>query len=264
MMTDFSKVLVRASSAHQIMTNIDSAKLTAGHLTFCKKIFRELRWRRREQIKSKYLTKGILQEEDAITLLTRVVGLGVIKKNEANITNAFVSGTPDIFIGESIRKAEKGYDTKCSWSADTFPFPEDPLDAVYEWQDHVYIALTGAKSWVTAFCLVNAPAQQIQSEKYQLNRRLGDVSETDPKYIQGCVEIERNMIYDMQQFRKDNPYYELHTEIWDYDIPMKERIIQYEVLRDDNKIDRLYERVKLMRKELERLAGKTNLEFLLN
>lgn len=200
-------------------------------------------------------------EEDAITLLTRVFGLGVIKKNEENLQNAFLSGTPDIFIGESIRKAEKGYDTKCSWSIDTFPFPEDELDPVYECQNQGYMALTGAKSWVTAFCLVNAPVQLIESEKYQLNRRLGDVSDNNPEYIRGCIEIERNMIFDIDQFVKDNPFYQLHTEIWEHDIPMKERVICFEVKRDDNKIDRAYQRVKLVRKELERIAGKTSLEF---
>lgn len=263
-MIDYSKTLVRCSKLSVILTNLDSPKLTTGHLTFCKQLYRELRWKRQEQVKSKYLTKGILMEEDAITLLTRVLGLGMIKKNEERITNSFLSGTPDIYIGESIRKAEKGYDTKCSWSVDTFPFPEDKLDPVYEAQDHGYMALTGARSWVTAYCLVNAPVQLIQNEKFALNRRLGDVSETDPAYIKGCIEIERNMIFDMSQFIKDNPFYQLHTEIWEHDIPMKERVITFEVKRDDNKIDRIYERVKLVRKELQRLAGTVNLEFAIN
>src|SRR5690349_1044900 len=104
-MTDFSKTLVRCSRLSVILTNIDSPVLTKGHLTFCKQLYRELRWQRKPQIKSKYLEKGILQEEDAITLLARYKGI-VFKKNEETITNSFLSGTPDIYLGESIRKAD--------------------------------------------------------------------------------------------------------------------------------------------------------------
>lgn len=255
MMTDYSKALVRCSRLADIMTNITSAELTAGHITFCKKFYRELKYKRQPQIKSKYLDKGIAMEEDAITLLARVKGI-MLQKNEENITNSFISGTPDIFIGESIRKAIKGYDTKCSWSLDTFPFPDDKLDATYFFQNMGYMALTGATSWTTAYCLVNAPGHLINNEKYTLSRRMGDPSSADPDYVKACIELERNMIFDMDQFQKDNPAFDLHTEVWEYDIPMKERLIEFEVKRDDNVIDKIYERVKLVRNKLNSLAGK--------
>lgn len=253
-MQDLNTVLVRCSALHHIMTNITSAELTKGHLTFAKQLHRELRWGRKPQIKSKYIEKGILQEEDAITLLSRFKGI-MLKKNEERISNSFITGIPDLYLGESIRKAESGYDTKCSWSVDTFPYPGDKLDGCYEFQDHGYMALTGAKSWATAFCLVNAPGHQVMGEKYYLQRRY-NYSELDKGYIEGCKEIERNMIFDMGQFQKDNPGFDFHNEIWDYDIPLKERVVEMTVDRDDNIIDKIYERVKLVRKELERLSSK--------
>jgi hypothetical protein len=254
-MTDFSKTLVRCSKLSVILTNIDSATLTKGHLTFCKQLYRELKWKRKAQIKSKYLEKGILQEEDAITLLSRYKGI-LLKKNEERISNEYITGEPDLYLGPSIRKAEEGYDTKCSWSVDTFPYPEDKLDDSYLFQDHGYMALTGASKWTTAFCLVNAPGHQVMSEKFSLMRRF-NYSELDKAYIKGCKDIERNMIFDLDQFMKDNPHFDIHNEIWDYDIPLKERVMEYPVMRDENVIDKIYERVKLVRKELERLAGRT-------
>lgn len=254
-MTDLNTALVRCSSLHRILTNIESKDLTKGHLTFAKELYREIKWGRKPQIKSKYLEKGILQEEDAITLLSRYKGI-MLKKNEERISNSFITGIPDLYLGESIRKADVGYDTKCSWSVDTFPFPEDKLDPCYEFQDHGYMALTGAGSWYTAFCLVNAPAHQVTGEKYSLQRRF-NFSELDKGFIDGCKQIERNMIFDIDQFMRDNPHYDLHNEIWDFNIPINERVIEVKVNRDDNIIDKMYERVKLVRKELLRIAGKT-------
>src|SRR5690606_2640599 len=205
------------------------------------------------QIKSKYITKGIVQEEDAITILSRVKGR-MFRKNEERLSNAFITGIPDLYVGESIQRAEKGYDTKCSWSVDTFPYPQDKLDPAYEFQNHGYMALTGAKSWTTAFCLVNAPGHMVMGEKYSLQRRY-NYSELDDAFIEGCKEIERNMIFDMSQFIKDNPHFDVHEDNWFYDIPLKERVIEFEVQRDENIIDKIYERVKLIREELRLMAA---------
>lgn len=251
-MTDYSKVRIRCSALHTIMTNIKSAELTKGHLTFAKQLHRELKYGRRPQIKSKYLEKGHACEEDAITLLSRVKSK-FFKKNEERIENMFLSGEPDLYIGESIKQVDEGYDTKCSWSLDSFPFPDDTLPPEYEFQNHGYMALTGASKWTTAYCLVNAPGHLIMAEKYQLSRKLGDVSDNDPAFIKGCQEIEKNLIYDMDQFMRDNPHFDLHTEKWEYDIPKEERVIEFTVERDYDIIDKIYERVKLIRKELLRL-----------
>lgn len=253
-MTDYSKALVRCSSLHNIMTNFHSKELTKGHFTFARQLHRELKWGRKPQIKSKYLEKGILMEEDAITLLSRYKGI-LLKKNEERISNSFITGIPDLYLGESITKADEGYDTKCSWSVDTFPYPDDVLDPVYMLQNHGYMALTGARRWTTAYCLVNAPGHMVMAEKYSLMRRY-NYSELDKEYIEGCKEIEKNMIFDMGQFLKDNPHFDVHNTTWEWDIPLKERVVEFQVTRDDNIIDKIYERVKLVRVELVRLSGR--------
>ena len=243
------------------MTNIESDKLTKGHVTTCKKIFREESWKRKSVIKSKYLEKGIAQEEDAITLLSLVKGK-FFKKNDARIENKFITGEPDIYVGESIYKVWDGYDTKCSWSHDTFPFPDDKLDAKYEFQDHGYIALTGAEKWTTAYCLVNATASLVLQEQKGLWYKLGCPDENNSTFIEGCIEIEKNMIYDMPKFQKDNPgfdSYALKYITWEFDIPKEERVIEFTVERNQKVIDRIYERVKLCREFLNEFANKGKL-----
>ena len=213
-----STARVRCSKSHTIMTNIASDKLTKGHITFAKQFLRELKYGRTTQVKSKYIDKGHACEEDAITLLSRIKGV-FLKKNEERIENDFLSGTPDLYVGESIRKATEGYDTKCSWSLDTFPFPDDELPGDYLFQNHGYMALTGASKWTTAYCLVNATGPLILNEKYILLRKLGDVPDNTPAYVEGCKAIEKNLIFDMGQFQKDNPHFDLHTEVWAPGVP---------------------------------------------
>lgn len=253
-MIDYSKQLFRCSKLGDICTNLESNELTKGHITFVKKLHRELKYGRTRDLKTKEIEKGRQQEQDAVTLLSRLKGV-MLRTNTERITNSFLSGTPDIYIGESIKKAIKGYDTKCPWSLGTFPFPGDKLDSNYYFQNMGYMALTGARSWTTAYCLVNAPGYLITTEKYYLSRAMGDPLSTDDEFVRRCVEIERNMIFDMGQFRKDNPGYEFHSTEWEHDIPMKERLIEFEVERDDNVIDKMYSRIKQCRLKLAEFAG---------
>lgn len=238
------KILFRASAISQIMTGTSKGwdmKKSVTAQNYCKQLFRELKYKRKQSITNKYMEKGLSEEEAAITLLSRVKK-NYYKKNEEWITNDFVSGTPDIFEGESINKANQGYDTKCSWGLFTFPFASDELDKEYYYQDMTYMALTGAGKWTTVFCLVNASDTLIDSEKKKAWYQMG--CHADKAFKDKCIAIEKNMIFDMKQFRNDNPLYDFDCEEWDFDIPMQERIIEFEVQRDDKEIERIYNRIK--------------------
>lgn len=250
---DFRTYKMRCSRWGTIMTNATSKELTTGHITLCKKIYREERFGRYPQIKSRYIEKGILQEEDGITLLTRLKRQ-MFKKNDERISNTMLTGIPDIYVGEDIRHAEEGYDTKCVWSLDSLPLPGDALDTIYEFQDHGYMALTGAKKWTTAFCLVNAPGHMITKEKYYVSRAMGDPSSTDDEFVRRCIEIEKNMIFDIELFLKHNPHYDFSIDLkdWKFDIPMRERLVESVVMRNDATIDAGYTRINKVREWLTR------------
>lgn len=240
------KILFRASAIGKIMTgtskgwNLDKS-ITAQN--YCKQLYREQRYNRKQEITTKYMQKGISEEESAITLFSRVKKI-YFKKNTEWLTNEFVSGTPDIYEGQSIRKAAHGYDTKCSWNLWTFPYESDSLDTDYYYQNMSYMALSGAEKWTTVFCLVNASPSLIDSEKKSAYFKMGCPDQDNKVYLEKCREIEKNMIFDLKQFQNDNPHYDLDSETWHYDIPMEERLIEFTVERNDSEIEKIYNRVK--------------------
>jgi hypothetical protein len=78
----------------------------------------------------------------------------------------------------------------------------------------------------------------------------------DPIFIKKAQSIERNMIYDMEQFMRDYPDADLesHRTEWVYDIPVQERIHEKIVEFDSGAIAKLEERVPMWREHLNTLA----------
>lgn len=249
-MTNFNNYKVHSSAYSKLTTQPKAAAdkaaglLSATTKTFLKEIYLEEKYGRKKEISTKYTEKGLQQEEAGITLYCRF-SKKLYKKNTVRVENDFITGEPDLVDNDDILKTLIGVDIKCSWSIFSFPFPDDELEKAYEWQNQNYMYLTGAIRWITAFCLVNAPAHLITDEKkkafYKLNCPVED-DENDAvryaKYIDQCIQIEKNMIFDMVEFKKDNPNYDLDipAEEWVYDIPLKERVIEFTTERDDHMI----------------------------
>lgn len=210
-------------------------------------IFASAKYHRRKEIKSKYLEKGSTVEEDSITLIARVKKK-VYRKNTERIENSFLSGEPDLFDGESIKKADSITDAKSSWDLFTFfDVLTEKLNSDYYWQLQGYMALTGAPIAKIAYCLSNAPAHLIKAEKMKIYYAMNCPEDGNPEYLKKCIEIEKNMIFDMKQFDRDNPWFDVDCKEWTYDIPIQERIIEFEVKRNNEDIEFMYERLKLCR-----------------
>ena len=245
-MIDTNKILFRSSATKKIMTNDRSGKaLGETCKTYLKDVYRELKYGRREEVTTKQMEHGNEGEELGITLYSRFTKT-FYKKNDERISNMFQSGTPDCYIGESIMKAERGIDIKCPWSLFTMPFPGEKLDENYFYQNHSYMALTGAKQWDTVYTLINHSASQIDDEKRKWSYKFGGLDpEANPLYIEKCKDIERNMIYDLGEFQKDYPHYDLATDLsdWNFDIPMAERIVVFPVMRDEEIIAQINGRI---------------------
>ena len=224
----------------------DNPEISVSAKTYSEQLYLENKYNRKKMITSKYLEKGLTMEEHCLTLLSLTKKI-FLKKNTERISNKFLTGEPDAYVGESVKRAKEGHDVKAAWELFTMPYWEK-IDPKYEWQDHGYIALTGAERWTTSHCLVNAPPGLIVKEKLDMFYRLG-VSENSPEYKEKAIEIERNMIFDMAQFKKDNPYFDLNSEVpenpeeWEFNIPLEERIVSFVVERDNKIIESIYERV---------------------
>jgi hypothetical protein len=238
------ELIVRCSSLDDIMTNDRSGK-KMGETS--KKEFRKLYIReyygREETIKSKYLDKGNERESDAITLLTRV-NKRVYTKNSERLTNEFITGEYDVFSGDEI------LDTKCSWSL--FSFLGANADD-YKYQRVGYMWLTGAKKATVAYCLVNGTAKHIMDEKRRASYDYGLDPDVHPEYIKRCQQIERNHIFDMAEFQKENMGFDFHSDLseWKWDIPKEQRVKQFTINRDESEIELLKARIIEGRKWLE-------------
>lgn len=242
-MENANKLLFRASSMGDIMSGTGKKWDVENSLT-CKRkliqIFRENEWQRRANKGNKYTEKGIDVEDDSITLYSRFKKK-LFKKNTIRLNNDFFTGEVDLFEGEEITKATHIIDIKSCWDWTTFPSICDTLDSSYDYQGQTYMDLTSAPIHTIAYCLTNTPAKLIEQEKKSLIWKGIEIDTQE--FTDSCIEIEKNCIYDMELFVKQNPEYVLHCKDWTFDIPLEQRVYEIDVLRDDNKINAMKSRV---------------------
>lgn len=252
-MDNINTLLFRCSSLGHLMVK-DKAGKGLGEMakTHLSDNFVSFMYGRREEITSKFLDKGNSREEDAITLVSRI-SKKFFKKNSTRLFNDYITGEPDIFIGDSICEAEETIDTKTSWSAHTFFRSKLKLNPLYEWQGHGYMWLTGAHQHTVAFCLVNGTDQAIIDEKRRLAWSYGPDPDLNPDYVRQCKQIEINHIFDLFAFKEEYPHFDFHNDLseWRYDIPMNERLHTFTIQRSENKIEQIKEHVAIGRKWIE-------------
>ncbi len=215
------------------------------------KVYAKEEFNREEEVRSKYMEKGTVAEDDSITLYS-LVKKKFFRKNEIRLNNRFITGLPDLFDGpdDDIQNAEEIEDIKSSWSLDTFLASKfaNKINSDYRWQGLSYLGLVPkAKRFRLVYCLINTPAELIMDEKRKLNFQMR-VEDTDPEYIEACKNIERNHIFDMALFKSHYPYFEFHNDEWRWDIPKEKRYHEIVIERDNAAIDSIYERVKWCRK----------------
>ena len=258
-MKQVEEIKFRCSSLGYILTEPRSkAEKDAGGLSetakgHCVDVYASWMYDRREEVYSKYLEKGNSVEEDAITLLS-LHAKNLYFKNEDRLENEFIAGTPDLFIkdGDVISVVE---DIKSSWDIFTFlRSKHKELNKNYYWQLMGYMWLTGADKSNLRYCLVNSTDSLIDDEKRKLAYAMKVFdNDTDPKYVEQCKQIERNMIYDLKLFLTHYPHYPLANDVneWKWDVPREKRIHTIEIVRDDIAIERIKEKVTACREYIK-------------
>lgn len=241
-MNNADNILFRCSSLGKIMTNpqTKSEAISETCKTHLSEVFVGNVYGRKKDISNKYIEKGLQVEEDAITLFSRIEKTVYIK-NEENIRNEFISGTPDLYAGENIRNADVVIDTKSSWDIFTFFATKDAskLNKMYYWQLQGYMWLTGAQTSKLAYCLVNTPDTLIEDEKRKLAWKMGVIDEmANPDYLEAVEMIEKLGRYD--------------------DINFKERCNIININRDKVAIEQLEARVIACRQWMNTNLFKTN------
>ena len=219
----------------------DEIQLSEGAKTHLMDIYISEKYGRNTEIENKYIKKGLAVEEDGITLYSRLKKV-FFKKNEQQMKNLFIRGTPDMFVGKAIHEADRIPDIKCSWNVYTFyrTFIKD-VNSLYYWQGMGYMWLTGAKYFDLAYCLVNTPESLIESEFKSIWYKLGCPDEDDGNFQDACKEIRKSLTYD--------------------DIPLNEKLLEYTIERNDDDIELIKKKVTAARKFLNELHDQLTLKF---
>lgn len=228
-MGKFDEYLFHCSSLGEIMTDAKSGpglgETCKGHLLEC---WIEVTYGRERNFTNKYVQKGLMVEEDSMTLYSRAKKV-FYEKNQKTFHNDFIIGTPDII-------ADEVKDLKSSWDIFTFyRVIGKPINKIYDYQLTGYMDLIGLHTAGLVYCLVDTPEPLIQSEKRKLAWDMGVIeTATDPNYIAGCEAIDKACRYG--------------------DIPLEKRFIEFKLKHEPAKVEKVYTRVKECREFLNSLS----------
>jgi hypothetical protein len=204
--------------------------------TYLIEVYINVMYGRKKEIISKAMQKGLMQEEDSLTLLSRVEKT-LFLKNEENLKNDWLTGTPDIIVRDEKSLPILIRDTKTSWDIFTFfKSKTNGIDKGYYWQLQSYMDLAGAENASLDYCLVNTPPALIESEKRKFMWNQGIINPDDEISAEAFATIEKNCLFD--------------------DIPLSERVHSIPIERNQEDINRLHARVEQCREWMQ-----TNLQF---
>lgn len=216
---------IRCSAIGQIMKNgTDKKSMGETAKSYVEQWIKEQLYGRKKEFSNKYTTKGLTVEQDAIDYISDVLEYGFLLKNEENLSNDFLTGTPDIILNNLI------IDIKSSWDCFTFPLFEDELkNQDYFWQGQGYMALTGAETFRVIYVLMDTPEDIIFKEASSFCWK-NDIELND--------EI-------LKEFTEKATY---------KNIPHELRTKTFEFKRDEEKINSIYKRVEECREYIHKLG----------
>ncbi len=212
---------------NQLVNKRDNPDLSETCKSHCIDVFISHEYGRNKEISNKYTTKGLLVEEDSLTLYSRFKNEFYVK-NELTIANDFIRGTPDIITEDLIIDIKSSYDIHTYFHTKF----KTSLNKLYYWQLQGYMYLTGKKNAKLAYCLVDTPDVLVNDEKRKLQWKMNVIDDVDPLFQEACAEIEKLAIYT--------------------DIPMKKRVLEIDVPRNDEAILKIQERVVACREWMEK------------
>lgn len=232
-MMDFTKTLIRSSSLGYLMTEPQSkadreagvlSKTAQKHLI---EVYVAEKYGRRKDIQTKQMKKGIQVEDESIKLLSKFIGKEFYK-NEERFSNDYITGLPDIITDDCIIDIKSSYDI---WTfLGNLP---DKLDSLYYWQMMCYMWLTDKPKAKIAYCLSNMPFGMVEQEKKSLFYKMDVISEESPEFIKESLKLEFNMTFD--------------------DMPLSERVLIFNVDRNEDDILRIQNKVEKAREYLEEI-----------
>tara|TARA_R100001460_G_scaffold40487_1_gene75698 strand:- start:6944 stop:7633 length:690 start_codon:yes stop_codon:yes gene_type:complete len=220
---------IRCSALGKIMTNSRSKSETLSKT--CKSYLQELAIEEvygiKKEFSSRYTDKGNEVESDAIDLAAEVLDLGFLDKNDNNLNNDYITGTPDVNTNDIL------LDIKSSYDGTTFPwFDEEIPNKSYYYQLMGYMELTSKPQSYLVYCLMNTPFQIVEDEIRRAHWQHHLIEENDE--LRAEVEAKHNFDH----------------------IPKKLRIKSFTVKYDKAVIESIYERIAECRIYYKELINK--------
>lgn len=239
---NWDKVTFRASSWGNLMAlPKDAEDKKAGKLGLSTqkellKIYRLLKYDWDEDdITTPAMEKGTLVQTESILMYSKVTG-NIFTENNEHLESEWFKGTPDLYLGKSIREATQVDDMKNSFILSSFTDKTvEKVTPEQKMQLNVYYSLTGASGGNIVHALVSLPQEQFQKECEKVLWRMtnnGEIAtEYAPEYLEAVEKLKKKFIYD--------------------NIPEEERIFIQPVERDEELIQKMKDRVPLLRNWLK-------------
>jgi len=144
----------------------------------------------RSELNSKYITKGLAQEQDSIDLLN-LVRVESYTKNEERVENQWLTGCCDIITDTLF------IDIKTSWSLDTFPATSYELKDIsdYEWQGRAYMWLYDRPYFELSYVMVSTSPELLG--EYE-NASIHYVEHIEPSKRITSIRFERDNELEIQ------------------------------------------------------------------
>lgn len=228
-------------------------KLSTTTENYLKEIHKEVLFKRKSDLKSKYLDKGIQVEEQSLTLYSNFTKTPFFK-NKDFFKNDYICGTPD-------NAKNKIRDIKSSWDYSTFPFYDIEIkNNDYICQLNGYMELSGINEAELIYCLVDTPHKIINDELRRADWKF-NIMDNDGNIRLECinlvVEIVSNMLYTLkglELFCEENPAVKLEWFTDFREVPEKLRVKVFCIKKDNELINKIKSQIIKARDYLNNLS----------
>lgn len=190
---------IRASASGKLMVNPRTKSETLSETTksYVQEWAKEHIYGIKNEIKSKYITKGLNLEDTAIDKAIEWLDLPFALKNESFFEDDFFTGTPDLIVDGVV------YDIKCSFSPFSFPlFDKEIPTKDYFYQLQVYMHLTKLKKAVLTYVLLETPPELNYGEIQDYSNVSKDfrIKTFEVDYDSEIIEDLKNRIINVRNY----------------------------------------------------------------
>lgn len=231
MKPNFDEIKIHCSSLGKILVEPQKKEdKEAGNLSSTAKghlieVYAKEFYNFQKELNNKYITKGNEVEQEGIDTLSLQLRYP-IQKNEEVFSNKFFIGTPDVITKNMVFDVKSSFD----WLTFLSNIPSK-LDPMYVAQVNGYLDLLGYDTGYIAYVLLDTPESIRNKEKFYLLSSMDVISEESPAFVKAWEEKEKNMIFSHH--------------------PIEERILLFEVKKDQELLDKAKQKVIKARQFLE-------------